>query len=1062
MSDFLNKFLAGEITATQLKHAIKQYENENEIIAHEQEIQKLKKQTKLQQKQIKELREVRGYDKNNALHVASKLSEDKKQLDKKIKVEEKTINNLIKKRNKIHPKIEYIDFDDDSLIKNNKFTGYITIKATFVEKNNNEYKIEKELKLPFVKKVSRQDILDASIIKINEFIDILDGDYICESATIYLSKTEKIKKQKYLFVDESKKSKTKIKDMDLKENKFMKLPYNIESNNTIFENNCFNDSVLAFLSYDKERYAKAIRELQANIKKVRTVEECINFLDSYKISYIIFRYDLKIYKKNKFDKKKLLMAIIHNEHFQIITKKEKMILKEEGYDYEINNIIYKDNLHEFVTQACYDISMPIKYSVGLSLKNKNDNNYYFRRALINKILYVDDELLIETYKIYKEIFGENVPIKYNFKCYSPFIFIAKNNKLYSRFADFLPKPKGVKFSNSKYNFHPNLISIDKNKDYPYHLMMLDYLPIIDATCKFMDMEVDHKFDKNNFYHIKRILRKDIMTTSTLGVFEVGWMTGHRLHGYESYFVIDTYLTPILVQNPFKNIIPNFFDKDTTETKCLMKDALNKFIGFMQIRNQHESIQVAGRLFNNTNEMEILTDDEKDSIVKMPGNLYTTINNFMNKNKFEKSMIPIAYYILDSAAHSILDKVVEINKIFNDDVNIVKCNVDSISFFTTKKYPKDIIIKKLNLSYELDAWKLEKNKPSINSYGNSKEVFLKRHRIPELQEIQLSDIAFYLNQNILIDSYAGCGKTTSILTKIIPLLPKEEKLLILCSAHQPLEPYYQRKYDARVISTFYLKEAQRLLKTYDRIIVEEDGLLNPHDFHILYDNITIYQKIIFIGDSGQLRPIGSFKIDPPIGNQLITQIFNKRIMLTTNYRNNYTIEEYDQMKNLTYQITDFERQIIGRITNFNICFFNNTRNKINNFIVKDWKDTFEGLKVKVGGQLVCKANFHKQGIYNNMKFEIVSYTNDLLVLKSRLGDIFNITKDMMHFTKSKYNKKNKRKLSFDYGYCYTLYGLQGDEEMYDKIGIHDWNHISQDGRAMYVAFSRIKLDMKKKE
>ena len=167
-----------------------------------------------------------------------------------------------------------------------------------------------------------------------------------------------------------------------------------------------------------------------------------------------------------------------------------------------------------------------------------------------------------------------------------------------------------------------------------------------------------------------------------------------------------------------------------------------------------------------------------------------------------------------------------------------------------------------------------------------------------------------------------------------------------------------------------------------------------------------------------------------------------------------------MKRLEY---DYNNKIIGKLNKVNICVKNDTKEMINNEIVKNWVDVFgervqllsngikkkTEMKVKRGGRVICVKNINNKDIYNSQRFRIVDYTEKEITIK-------NISSKIKYLL-----AKEDFNLNFDYGYALTLYKIQGESVNIADLGIFDWDIISNTGDYLYTCLSRIKEELIKK-
>ena len=95
--------------------------------------------------------------------------------------------------------------------------------------------------------------------------------------------------------------------------------------------------------------------------------------------------------------------------------------------------------------------------------------------------------------------------------------------------------------------------------------------------------------------------------------------------------------------------------------------------------------------------------------------------------------------------------------------------------------------------------------------------------------------------------------------------------------------------------------------------------------------------------------------------------------------------------------------------------------------------------KIGCKIVCNSNeLRDMNIYNNFYYTIKAVDGDITI-NDGLDDIVISEKQLKKF--------------FDFGYCRTLYNIQGESITSFYFPVEDICHI--DGRALYTLISRLK-------
>jgi len=824
-------------------------------------------------------------------------------------------------------------------------------------------------------------------------------------------------------------NKQTIKKMSIWANEYIKLPYDIKSNNAVIKYNCVY-SALEQLATKATPFKKMLKD--AKIKESWTVEELIIFLRKYTIPYKLYGRDLKkLYESDYENKKKIkgFYAIVSNEHIYTTTKAELALLKKDIYNKEeIKKVVVSDN----IIQTIKDNRTKQKiYNLNADTENEE---VIISKAHMGNILYTDDKEIKESFDMTKKIIG-NIPIPYTFKKEYMLNKIADKYDLKSTFTHNINKPKPFNYKNMLgISENDNIMCIDANKCYSSILMNLKYVPKITAENAPQKYNNEEIIDYN-FYHVSHLYR------NTYGILYSGWMSGYRLKHFKDTAKIDYYIEPVLIENPYTEIIKEMYKYN----KNISKSIINKFIGTMQLKKEPGREFITNyKLYNNLNEIE--------------GNYYTISNDMYigydikeDNIKYNESLLLLSHYILDSAIMAIFNKINELKKM-DKDIQIIKIETDSIAFKSDK-----IKYEMLNLNNELGGWKkikFEYEKEGQRIYHGDTDEDEEEEDFEKVTKLKIRK-EININKSCLILGNAGNGKTYTIINKIIPEIKKKKKSFCIISAtHKALDEYYTHGYNAHVIDYYYYNEKERHdLKKYDYILIDEVGLLQNRHWDFLHNYINRKCTYIGAGDTTQLKPVMHKNI--PLENPFISKIFKRVIYKNDNWRNNFTEEDYNNMRNGKYNISDNDKlkglfrdvdyiEKYGEIKDYNICYYNDTVIKINNKITQKFKDTINNLKIKIGAKFFCTTNkFISEKLYNNMSLVVDSYNDNNIVFTDGRNIKYTIE------TKA-FNKEN-----FSHGYASTLYKIQGQSIEKDKLHFWDVPRLMLDGRTIYTALSRIK-------
>ena len=383
--------------------------------------------------------------------------------------------------------------------------------------------------------------------------------------------------------------------------------------------------------------------------------------------------------------------------------------------------------------------------------------------------------------------------------------------------------------------------------------------------------------------------------------------------------------------------------------------------------------------------------------------------------------------------------------------------------------------------DITGWKLENKQLCQHEYRPRN---YKNYLIKEIPQIKMEEINedILLSNNLLFNCNAGSGKTYYTLNSIIPILEKNDLSYIVLSTKHCIEKMYTEKNkNSKVIHTFLYNEKQKKkLGNYDYIIIDECGLLEDSHYKLLLEYMTQQQKLIFLGDYSQLSPIGhNAGEDSYINKQQIRKLFDYQIRCIDNYRNKYTPDDYEKMKNGKYEITDFEKKFIFNpkvhsikkvMESVNVCITRDYMNQLNSFIVDKlgFVDEIDGFKVKRNEHLVAEFRGdqtrrlklqNKYGVYNAFSYKLIDFSDKEFVLKSETDELLNIPINLF-------------KDNFNYPYCKTLFRAQGESIPINKYLIHEinkmiltednkhmWDGNAKDiyNRRLYTALSRVKIN-----
>lgn len=348
------------------------------------------------------------------------------------------------------------------------------------------------------------------------------------------------------------------------------------------------------------------------------------------------------------------------------------------------------------------------------------------------------------------------------------------------------------------------------------------------------------------------------------------------------------------------------------------------------------------------------------------------------------------------------------------------------------------------------------------------------KLSKEQRSVIFDIVNYIKNNdeVILGGYAGTGKTT-----LVKFLSKVLENYAVCAFTGKAANILRRKgiQEAKTIHSLIYKplldeNGNIVLDSFnnpifilnpslecDGIIVDESSMVSKE----IYEDLKKFNvPIIFVGDHGQLEPVGTdfnlmkspiFKLEEihrNAGEIAHFADFIRKGYRATSYRSN-TDKVVFLNKN---QIEDcFEE--VDQI----ICAYNKTRVQINKDFRKYKK--IEGIYPECGEKLMCLKNDKTKGLFNGMQGIVTKTYNkpkNKINFLSYNDEEYEVLIDFSQLNKEKYDFEGKKEdpMPFDYAYCITCHKSQGDEwnnVMVIEQFCKGWEH----KRWAYTAASRAK-------
>lgn len=316
----------------------------------------------------------------------------------------------------------------------------------------------------------------------------------------------------------------------------------------------------------------------------------------------------------------------------------------------------------------------------------------------------------------------------------------------------------------------------------------------------------------------------------------------------------------------------------------------------------------------------------------------------------------------------------------------------------------------------------------------------------------------------IGGYAGTGKST-IITVLLSALKKRNLNFAPCAFTGKATNVLRRKKmdTARTIhsciykpvresddTVVWIKKTPETLQDEENIdgfIVDEASMISKE----IYDDLCSYNlPLIFVGDHGQLEPIGTnFNLmsDPMYKLETVHRNAGEIAHFAEHLRKGKSPWDFNsQQKVQVVQDNLVEDRHLASVDQI-ICAFNKTRVSLNERVrvQKNIQYTY----VVVGEKIICLRNHKTDRLFNGMQG---------IVTKIKKGNRFDFETDDSYFYDIRYDPDqfgkatndfnfNQEEHPFDYAYAITCHKAQGDEwgnvivyeQQTDKWDSARWNY-----------------------
>jgi exodeoxyribonuclease-5 len=295
-----------------------------------------------------------------------------------------------------------------------------------------------------------------------------------------------------------------------------------------------------------------------------------------------------------------------------------------------------------------------------------------------------------------------------------------------------------------------------------------------------------------------------------------------------------------------------------------------------------------------------------------------------------------------------------------------------------------------------------------------------------------------DRHLSLGGYAGTGKTT-LVSHLVDLLPGVA-CVALCgkAAHvlrakgAPAQTVHSLIYVPRKTPQGIRFCKRRYLDGVRTIVVDESSMID----HVLFRDLVSFRlPVLFVGDHGQLEPIGTnpgLMKDPDVRLETIHRqaLGNPIIRLAAAFREGRPVlgRWADKAGHLRLAGRgDFDRLVSPNAQI--ICGFNRTRHRVNSRVRELMGYTH---LVEPGDKLVCLRNNKVSGIFNGQQVVVLDVAGEFgravdLMVQADDGRSFTLPVLREQFGRDLIQDFRSTEVALmDYGYCLTAHKAQGAE------------------------------------
>jgi hypothetical protein len=789
-----------------------------------------------------------------------------------------------------------------------------------------------------------------------------------------------------------------------------------------FNENCIRSYLRLIHQTDTKRDISETSISRLGNKKGVLISELKDYCIKYNVKLLIYNFEGEIIESfypPKQSYRKGVIGIAYNNHFYPITS--KYLSKITPQKEEFNLLDEEDIMTEFKDLISKKI-IPTNIKITPDFDNNKIEIYEFTH---NDITYLNNKNYDKLKKLFKKIGLEDkltprIKLSKAYKLIEP-LFNQQNDNTYSFFPVETTRST-LRYLNPTIKDYKNLVRIDKVKCFSYAIMNLPFL----IVCDYRTAKIKNIFP-NGYEIIDHYLYSIEIKKPNILLNDNNIYSGYHLNyciaeGFEFKLIEEIECTK--VDNYFKEMIRVLYNSCKTEEEHdLIKSMINRMIGQCEKNDMCEQSSY-WKIAKICNFAEKQQDEDENYInygklfLKLVEEETTTISNIYNRR-------PIRYQVLDYANHMVYEKLQELD-ITHD--KLYRINVDEITFVKTSKYNRSFI-KSLN-QLDINKWK-KVEMPDLTDKEEHKKFTKGYTNITPYIKVSFYNHTIKISNenNTLYDSYAGCGKSYHIKNKLLPNL---DDYIVLTPSHNALKIYKKDDINCKVIQTY---EHGNALPKEQNIIIDEIGLCSKKAHEIIYKCFLLGKNIYSYGDFNQLLPVNEMSHCNSI--QYHNIIYSKINNLKTNYRNDFTIDYYDQLINEKIDLVkEIKTHRTSKPENADIilCKTNKECERYNKLIGDQKNLNLES----ENADIICYTNnLRDKNIYNSFTYTIKKIKNDTVTL----DDDTTITKKQL-------------KDNFKLGYALTFYKCQGQE--YKSFYVPNSSLKRITGREAYTIISRLKI------